>query len=124
VDVGVVLPGGGARGACEAGALSVLLPALEARGERVSIVCGTSVGSINAAFLAGAAAQPAAAQAEALLAHWRELRKHHVIAGVIGPRTALSLLRLAGELLEVPGLRAASLLDPSPLARNLDRWLD
>jgi NTE family protein len=120
VDVGVVLPGGGARGACEAGALSVLLPALEARGERVSIVCGTSVGSINAAFLAGAAAQPAAAQAEALLAHWRDLRKH----SVIGPRTALSLLRLAGELLEVPGLRAASLLDPSPLARNLDRWLD
>ena len=46
--VAVVLPGGGARGAYEIGALSVLLPALERRGERVEIWCGTSVGAINA----------------------------------------------------------------------------
>ena len=50
--VAVVLPGGGARGAYEVGALSVLLPALEARGERVAIWCGTSVGAINATMFA------------------------------------------------------------------------
>jgi NTE family protein len=33
-SVGLVLAGGGARGAYELGVLSVLLPALEARGER------------------------------------------------------------------------------------------
>ena len=45
-----VLPGGGARGAYEAGALSVLLPLLEQRGEDPVILCGTSVGAINAAW--------------------------------------------------------------------------
>jgi NTE family protein len=123
-DIGLVLPGGGARGAYEVGALSVLLPALEARGERVAIVCGTSVGGINAAVVAGLAHLPAAAQAEALLERWREIRKGSVISPVIGLGTAIGLLRLLGEVLELPGLRAASLLDPSPLARNLERWLD
>src|SRR4051812_43176103 len=124
VAIAVVLPGGGARGAYEAGALSVLLPALEARGERVQIVAGTSVGGINAAVVGALAALPAAEQAERLLERWRAVRKGSVISPVIGLGTALGLLRLAGEVLELPGLRAASLLDPSPLARSLDGWID
>ena len=123
-QIGLVLPGGGARGAYEAGALSVLLPALQARGERVEIVCGTSVGGINAAVVAAVAAKPAAEQAEAFLEHWRSVRKSSVISPVIGLGTGLGLLRLAGEVLELPGLRAASVLDPSPLARSLERWID
>jgi NTE family protein len=123
-QIGLVLPGGGARGAYEAGALSVLLPALEARGERVEIVCGTSVGSINAAVVAAVAARPAGEQAQCFLDHWRSVRKGDVISPVIGIGTGLGLLRLAGEVLELPGMRAASLLDPSPLARSLDGWID
>jgi NTE family protein len=123
-QIGLVLPGGGARGAYEAGALSVLIPALEARGERIEIVCGTSVGGINAAVVAAVAAQPAAVQAEAFLSHWRSVRKSSVISPVIGIGTGLGLLRLAGEVLELPGMRAASLLDPSPLARSLEDWID
>ena len=119
-QIGLVLPGGGARGAYEAGALSVLLPALEARGERVEIVCGTSVGSINAAVVAAVAARPAGEQAQCFLDHWRSVRKGDVISPVIGVGTGLGLLRLAGEVLELPGMRAASLLDPSPLTRSLD----
>lgn len=42
--VGLTLAGGGARGAYEAGALSVLLPELERRGERPTLYVGTSVG--------------------------------------------------------------------------------
>ena len=42
--VALVLAGGGARGAYEAGALSVLLPVLKQRSERPRIVIGTSVG--------------------------------------------------------------------------------
>ncbi|MBE2318915.1 patatin-like phospholipase family protein [Solirubrobacter sp. CPCC 204708] len=122
--IGLVLPGGGARGAYEAGALSVLLPALEARGERVEVVCGTSVGGINAAVVAAVAARPAREQALTLLEHWRSVRKGFVIRPVIGVGTGLGLVRLVGELLELAGLRAASLLDPSPLARSLDGWID
>ena len=77
--VAVVLPGGGARGAYEIGALSVLLPALEARGERVSVYCGTSVGAINATTLASLAHLSVEEQVATTLAHWRELRKRDVL---------------------------------------------
>jgi NTE family protein len=124
VQIGLVLPGGGARGAYEAGALSILVPALEQRGERVEIVCGTSVGGINAAVMAAVAGRPAREQALTFLDHWRSVRKGSVIRPVVGVGTGLGLLRLAGELLELPGLRAASVLDPSPLARSLEDWID
>lgn len=48
-QIGLVLAGRGARGAYEVGALSVLLPALEAQGERVSVIIGTSAGALNGA---------------------------------------------------------------------------
>ena len=77
--IAVVLPGGGARGAYEAGALAELLPALEARGERVSIFCGTSVGAINAAQLASVADRPAAEATDATVKRWTDMRKGDVI---------------------------------------------
>jgi NTE family protein len=122
--IGLVLPGGGARGAYEAGALSVLLPALQARGERVSIVCGTSVGAINAALLASLAALPAEAQAEAILTRWRGVRRGDILARLVSPRLPLRVLRLAGEALGLPGMRLTNLLDASPLRGSLDRWID
>jgi NTE family protein len=122
--IGIVLPGGGARGAYEAGALSVLLPELEARGERITISCGTSVGAINAAFLGSLADKPAAEQAQLMLARWREMRKGDVIRPIVGPSLPLTGLRFLGELLEIPGVRLASIMDPSPLAGSLDRWVD
>src|SRR6266581_4849068 len=47
--VGLVLAGGGARGAYEAGALAELLPSLE-RKHFPKIVVGTSVGALQAAY--------------------------------------------------------------------------
>ena len=57
-SVALVLAGGGARGAYEAGVLSVLAPELEKRRLRPRIVVGTSVGALNAAFLAANAHRP------------------------------------------------------------------
>ncbi|MEA2421827.1 MAG: hypothetical protein QOF55_926 [Thermoleophilaceae bacterium] len=122
--VALVLPGGGARGAYEIGAMAELLPALEARGERVSVFCGTSVGAINAALLASLADRTASEQAIAAAARWGELSKGQVIRPLVGPGLPLTLLRFVGEALEMPGVRLASLLDPTPLASSLDRWVD
>jgi NTE family protein len=122
--VALVLPGGGARGAYEAGALAELLPALEERGERVSIFCGTSVGAINAAMLASSAHLPADEVVAGGLAHWRSLRKGDVFRPIVGTGLPVTLVRLAGEMLELPGMRLASLLDPAPLRRSLSGWVD
>jgi NTE family protein len=120
----VVLPGGGARGAYEIGALSVLLPVVRAQGEQVTLYCGTSVGAINAALLASLAHLPIDDTVEAALERWRGMRKSDVISPIVGPGLLLSALRLVGEALELPGLRLGSLLDPSPLRRSIDRWID
>ena len=124
MSVAVVLPGGGARGAYEVGALSTLLPALQARGERVSMWCGTSVGAINAASLASLADLAADEQAQHAVALWERLRKQDVMAPIVGTGGARMLLRLVGHTLGLPGVGLASLLDPSPLAGSLDRWID
>lgn len=121
--IAVVLSGGGARGAYEAGALSVLLPEIERRGERVDLWCGTSVGAINAALFASLADREASDQVERALAHWRGMRKGHVVAPILGPRLPLMGARIAAEALGLP-LRLASLLDPAPLRASIDRWVD
>jgi NTE family protein len=122
--VAVVLPGGGARGAYEIGALSVLLPALEARGERVSVYCGTSVGAINATTLASLAHLPVDQQVAEALGRWRDLRKRDVIAPIAGGGGARTMLRLLAHGLGVYRVSLASLLDPTPLRASLDRWTD
>ncbi len=122
--VAAVLPGGGARGAYEIGALSVLLPVLEARGERVGIWCGTSVGAINAAALAALAHLPAEEQVRHALELWQGLRKRDVIAPVFGVGGLRTAARAVFHALGLPGARLASVLDPAPLAGSLDGWID
>jgi NTE family protein len=74
----LVLSGGGARGAYEAGVILYLREALpEALGRRPAdlrfdILCGTSIGAVNACFLASAAHDPAT-QAARLADLWRSL---------------------------------------------------
>lgn len=121
--VGLVIAGGGARGAYEAGALSVLLPALARRGERPTVLVGTSVGAINAAHLAATQHLDADEQAGGLVDRWRRVTKDEVIRPSMLRQAPLAGLRYAGELLGIPGVRLQSLLDPAPLERNLARWI-
>jgi NTE family protein len=122
--VGLVLLAGGPRGAYEAGALSVLLPALEARGERPVIFVGAGSGAINAAFLASRASEPAQVAAGALISFWNELVSADVYGSLLSPkeiarRTWTSAAQLAG----LPGQRPTALMDLSPLAKTLARFI-
>ena len=123
-QVAVVLAGGGARGAYEAGALSVLLPELEKRGQRPRLVIGTSVGALNAGFLAANAHLPPAELARRALAVWDSIRWGEVLAPLISPSSLLRLSQYAGEVLGVPRVHVESLLDPEPLRVSLREQVD
>jgi NTE family protein len=122
--VGLVLSGGGARAAYEAGVLSVLDPALERRDEAPSIFAGTSVGAINASYMASARHLGAEEAVGGALARWREVSKGQVLRPILARQVPLTFIRYAGEILSLPGVRLPSLLDPTPLQNNLSKWVD
>jgi NTE family protein len=80
--IGFVLSGGGSRGAYEAGIIHYLRTDLAKRLGRhvpIDIISGTSVGAINAAFLAATMSEPDE-QAALLVAAWRALRIEELIS--------------------------------------------
>ncbi len=121
--VALVLAGGGARGAYEIGALSVLLPELDALGQRPSLVIGTSVGALNAAFIGATAHRPVAEVIADGLEVWRNIHYRDVLTPLLGVREARRIGAYLGEVLGLP-VNAASLLDPAPLPGTLARTID
>jgi len=115
--IGLVLAGGGARGAYEMGALSVLLPALAERGEHVRITVGTSVGALNTAYVAANAHRPVGEVVDGGLALWREARYGDLLRPLFSVAEAGKALRYGGQVLGIHGLRLDSLLDPVPLRK-------
>jgi NTE family protein len=124
VTVGLVLAGGGARGAYEAGVLAELLPWLEERGERPTVLVGTSVGALTAAFLASVAHLPAREAVEQLLARWGAVTQGRVIRPILRHQSPRTLLRYLAEFAGVPAVRLESFLDASPLRQTVSEWLD
>lgn len=122
--VGLVLAGGGARGAYEIGALSILLPALEARGERPTVLVGTSVGAVNVAYLAANAHVGAGDVVAGAIELWRSLRWQQVLAPLVAPTTALRGLSYLGDVLGVPGVTLTGLFDTAPLRATMRRAID
>jgi NTE family protein len=116
--VALVLAGGGARGAYEMGALAELLPALSAA-EQPRIVVGTSVGAINAAYVAATANEPLEKRIEQGERLWRDLEYDQILEPLLSASEALRFGRYAGAFLGVPGARLDSLLNPAPLSRTL-----
>ncbi len=123
-NVALVLAGGGARGAYEAGALSVLLPALEQRGQRPEILIGTSAGALNVSFLAATAQQSASEVMRAALDVWASVRWSEVARQLVSDASLRRVAAYVGEFLGVPGSRLESLLDPKPLRSTLRERVD
>lgn len=71
----MVLSGGGARGAYEAGVLAYICGHLQGIGVPFDVLTGSSVGAIHAAFLAGALAHPQPQRVmRTLVDQWRAMR--------------------------------------------------
>lgn len=125
----IVLAGGGARGAYEAGVLAYLFenvyPELEP-GFEFDIVSGTSVGAIHAAWLAATSRLRGRARSKALVETWRGMRLRdvlHVRAGdLVGvPLRAVGLRRLARSIGQEGSEDAVGgLVDLSPLERIVE----
>ncbi len=119
--IALVLAGGGARGAYEMGALSVLAPVLEERGDRVEIIVGTSVGAINAAYLAANAHLPLGEAVAGGLDVWRNLRHRDAMRSLLSPSSLGKLARFFGTFLGLRVKAVPSLLDTTPLRATLNR---
>lgn len=120
--IALVLAGGGARGAYEIGVLSALLPALP-EDEQPNLILGTSVGALNATFLASAlqkGPQEALAEGRAI---WDGIRWSDVLASpslVDIERLLRGFLGFAG----LPGMDVPGLLDSSPLEDTVKKRID
>ncbi|MGH8802213.1 MAG: patatin-like phospholipase family protein, partial [Casimicrobiaceae bacterium] len=122
---GLVLSGGGARGAYQAGVLLGLASVFE-RGRRTpfGILCGTSAGAINVALLASRAENFRQGVAR-LVRVWRSIRVSDIYLADLGTLSRHGLRFLASVVgVGTAPEGAASMLDNSPLAAFLRRNLD
>ncbi len=119
--LGLILSGGGARGAYEVGALQYIFSEFldsKGKGPKVDLISGTSVGAVNGAFVASSIGDVPAGVKQ-LVSIWTELELPHVLG--FGLRQAAGLYRvlLGGSA------QARGVFDPAPLSalvgRNV-RW--
>lgn len=115
--VALILSGGGARGAYEVGVLSYVLDTFgRARGgpPRIDILCGTSVGAVNACYLAGQMHNPTMG-VRRLVDLWSEIELARVLGFGLGQ--AISLPRV----LRGGGTHAAGIFDVTPMSSLIQR---
>jgi NTE family protein len=120
---GIVLSGGGARGAYEAGVVLGIMEVLKPSAPPFQVLCGTSVGALNAAYLAAHAHRPDM-NAAGLVEQWHALDvTRHLkldMRGLLGWKRDWS-----GEAGTLPRLVGRSLLDAAALeevARRRVPW--
>lgn len=131
----LVLSGGGARGAYEAGVIHYLRTALPAgvRDRAFQILCGSSVGGINVCFLASHMENPFA-QGEILRRTWEQLRQEEIYKRDASAITRLFLRSFTGisfnlfrrptaETMQEKGIHFHGLVDTSPFPKFLKRMV-
>ena len=119
----LVLDAGGARSAYQVGALQVLLPELEARGETPRLLLGTSGGGLITAALTSYAVLPAEEQAARLMQLLEQVTKPHVIQP-LWRQVPMVLARYASETLGLSAFRLRGIFGTEPLSSTLARVID
>ena len=119
--IGIVLSGGGARGAYEFGALEVLAPVLD---EPARVIVGTSAGGLGAAYLAANAQDGLEAAARSGGEKWLEVEIGNVIGPLCSPCELARLVLYGLELLGVRAPAPPSLLDTSPQPETIAALID
>lgn len=127
--VGLVLAGAAARGPYQAGALSVLLPALEAEGRRPVVLLGTSSGGISSALVAQFADLPAEEAGSRIVDTWTgfgEVFRNPLLrpapsAALVARVLGAGFVPPVTAILDVAPLRerAAELFHPELVAANI-----
>src|ERR1700755_2123609 len=120
VSTGIVLSGGGARGAYEAGVVAGIMEVLRPKRAPFDVLCGTSVGALNAAYLASHAHLPDM-NAAGLISQWQalDLNRHLRLdlRGLLGVSRNFSVQRPLHKKAEahMPRYAGRSLLDTGAL---------
>jgi NTE family protein len=116
----IVLAGAGARGAYEAGVLSVLVPRLLEESDDTIVLVGTSAGAINTAILS--AFETAGEAIDEMQKLWTSVDVGNVFGPVLAsaPQTAY---RYVADVLHFRS-RLHSLLDSRPLGSTMEQRLD
>ncbi len=121
---GLMLPGGGARGAYQVGVLQAVAEYLPGPASPFRIIAGTSAGAINAAVMASHAGNFAFG-AERLGQFWSNFHCHHIYRTGWLHNLGTGLHWLASMTLGGLGVaNPRSLLDNRPLGRLLESELD
>jgi NTE family protein len=115
--VAVILSGGGARGAYEVGVLSYVLDTfaqLRGKAPPIDIVCGTSVGALNACYLA-AHLESARQGMLRLVDMWTALRLPDVLGFGLAQAIGLPRVLFGG------GATTTGVFDVTPMAKLIER---
>jgi len=121
--VGLVVAGAAARGAYEAGVLSVLIPTMVRQGKPPTVLVGTSAGAINAMLLAQYSHLKADDAVDKLVAIWERLTLSDVI-GVNPLNTLGKGARYVAKIVGIPGVKLTHLFETKPLLDTINRNID
>jgi NTE family protein len=126
---GIVLSGGGARGAYQVGVVAGILDVLARSGLEhapFNVLCGTSVGAINAGYLASHAHRPGL-DIEGLIDAWRSLKlENHLkisLRGLVGAYSSAKSTSGKASVADRP-VEARALLDSLPLLDLVNTRVD
>ncbi|MBI4006840.1 MAG: patatin-like phospholipase family protein [Gammaproteobacteria bacterium] len=119
----LILSGGGARAAYQVGVLRGVAEIIGRERQPYDIICGTSAGAINAAYMAAYAHCPGEG-IDRLYKGWRALSARDVYDttwfGVLHSLSSIALGVIRGTSTNMP----SAVLDNAPLRRLLAEWLD